>query len=41
MSMLGVTILGFTIAGRELALIGVIVLLVVAGIGWYAYSRRR
>jgi hypothetical protein len=40
LSLLAITILGFTFSGRELAIVAVVVILVVGVIGWFANSRR-
>jgi hypothetical protein len=39
-SLLAVTILGLTISGRELAVIGLVVGAIIAAIGWYTLTRR-
>jgi cbb3-type cytochrome oxidase subunit 3 len=38
-SLLAITILGLT--GRQLAIVAVVLIIVIAAIGWYAYSRRK
>ena len=38
-SLLAITILGLT--GRELAIVAAVLIIAIAAIGWYAYSRRK
>ena len=39
--LLAVTIFGLKLAGRELLIVGAVVVIVVAAVAWLVYTRRR
>jgi hypothetical protein len=38
--LLAITIFGLKLAGRELLIVGAVVVIIVAAIGWFAYTKR-
>jgi hypothetical protein len=38
--LLAITIFGLKLAGRELLVVGAVVVIIVAAIGWFVYTRR-